>query len=100
GSATHPVIGVSVDMTDRSEDGARVGGDDDRPGVVRGGPADKAGIRDGDLITAVDGARVRNGEELIVRIRSHRPGDKLELTVERNGKERKVTVTLGTAGRE
>lgn len=96
GQAAHPVIGVSVDMTEQSEEGARVGGDGDQSGVVPDGPADDAGIKEGDLITAVDGARVRSGEELIVKIRSHQPGDELELTIERDDKERKVKVTLGS----
>ncbi|MCK1796047.1 trypsin-like peptidase domain-containing protein [Streptomyces sp. XM4193] len=97
GRATHPVIGVSVDIADQSEEGARVGGGEgDQPGVVPGGPADDAGMKEGDLITAVDGARVRSGEELIVKIRSHKPGDELELTVERGGKERSVKLTLGS----
>ena len=96
GQATHPVIGVSVDMTEQSEEGARVSGDGDQSGVVPDGPADDAGIKEGDLITAVDGSRVRSGEELIVKIRSHQPGDELELTIERDDKERKVKVTLGS----
>ena len=97
GKATHPVIGVSVDMSKQGEDGARVGSDDsDQPGVVADGPADEAGIKEGDLITAVNGSRVRNGEELIVKIRSQEPGDVLELTVERDDEELKVDVTLGT----
>ncbi|MBU7599233.1 trypsin-like peptidase domain-containing protein [Streptomyces sp. P38-E01] len=101
GRATHPVIGVSVDIADQSEEGARVGGGEgDQPGVVPGGPADDAGMKEGDLITAVDSARVRSGEELIVKIRSHKPGDELELTVERGGKERSVKVTLGSGSSE
>ncbi|MEE1927719.1 trypsin-like peptidase domain-containing protein [Streptomyces sp. TRM 70351] len=97
GRATHPVIGVSVDMSYTGE-GALVGvPDGDRPAVVPGGPADQAGIEDGDVITAVDDALVRTGEELIVKIRSHRPGDALALTVRRAEEELTVTVTLGTA---
>ena len=66
--------------------------------MTPGGPGAKAGIRPEDVITAVDGPRVHNGEELIVKIRSHRPGDRLELTLERGGKERTLQVTLGSAG--
>ena len=98
GKATHPVIGVSLDMKYRG-DGARVGdkGKDGAPSVTRGGPGAKAGIKPGDIITKVDGQRVHSGEELIVKIRSHRPGDRLELTLVRGGKERKMTLTLGSA---
>ncbi|MEI5520063.1 trypsin-like peptidase domain-containing protein [Streptomyces brasiliscabiei] len=99
GKATHPVIGVTLDM-DYSGDGARVGdeSDGDGTGVTSGGPADRAGIRSGDVITAVDGQRVHSGDELIVKVRAHRPGDRLELTLRRDGGERTVTLTLGSSG--
>ncbi|MGW8761867.1 S1C family serine protease [Streptomyces sp. NPDC055815] len=98
GKATHPVIGVSLDMQFQG-DGARVGekGKDGSASVTAGGPAAKAGLRPGDVITKVDGQRVHNGEELIVKIRAHRPGDKLELTLTRNGKELTKTLTLGSS---
>ncbi|MEE1939202.1 trypsin-like peptidase domain-containing protein [Streptomyces sp. TRM 70361] len=98
GRATHPVIGVTLDM-DYSGDGARITPEAKRGSepVVPGGPADRAGVEAGDVITAVDGTPVHSGEELIVRIRSHRPGDRLELTVERGGAERSVSLVLGSA---
>ncbi|MGW1958491.1 trypsin-like peptidase domain-containing protein [Streptomyces sp. NPDC001920] len=98
GRATHPVIGVTLDM-DYTGDGARVGtkGRDGGPAVTKGGPGDKAGIRPGDVITEVDGQRVHSGEELIVKTRAHRPGDRLELTLERGGKERTISLTLGSS---
>ncbi|MDQ1026316.1 putative serine protease PepD [Streptomyces umbrinus] len=98
GKATHPVIGVTLDM-DYSGDGARVGtkGNDGSPPVNQDGPGDRAGIKPGDVITEVDGQRVHSGEELIVKTRAHRPGDRLELTLERDGKEKKVTLVLGSA---
>ncbi|MEU9102083.1 trypsin-like peptidase domain-containing protein [Streptomyces sp. NPDC048361] len=98
GRATHPVIGVTLDMK-YSGDGARVGdkASDGRPAVVAGGPGDKAGVRSQDVITKVDGQRVHSGEELIVKIRAHRPGDRLRLTVRRSGAERELTLTLGSA---
>ncbi|MEU1232225.1 trypsin-like peptidase domain-containing protein [Streptomyces sp. NPDC005828] len=98
GKATHPVIGVSLDMQFNG-DGARVGekGKDGSASITAGGPAAKAGLRPGDVITRVDGQRVHNGEELIVKIRAHRPGDKLELTLSRDGKELTKTLTLGSS---
>ncbi|MDF4253584.1 trypsin-like peptidase domain-containing protein [Streptomyces sp. WMMB303] len=99
GRATHPVIGVSLDMRYEGE-GARIGGTGGRGAVVPGGPADRAGLAAGDVITEVGGKPVTGGEELIVRIRSHRPGEKLELTVLGGGAEgarRTVRVTLGSA---
>ncbi|MEU2241483.1 trypsin-like peptidase domain-containing protein [Streptomyces sp. NPDC018338] len=98
GKATHPVIGVSLDMQFNG-DGARVGekGKDGAASVTPGGPAASAGLRPGDVITKVDGQRVHNGEELIVKIRAHRPGDKLRLTLTRGGKELTKTLTLGSS---
>ncbi|MEU5512391.1 trypsin-like peptidase domain-containing protein [Streptomyces fungicidicus] len=99
GKAVHPVIGITLDM-DYSGDGARVAakGGDGGPPVSTGGPGARAGIKAGDVITEVDGRRVHSGEELIVKTRAHRPGDRLELTLERDGEERTVTLTLGSSG--
>ncbi|MFF9895349.1 trypsin-like peptidase domain-containing protein [Streptomyces longispororuber] len=99
GRATHPVIGVTIDKR-FTGDGARIArtSQSGGPAVNRGGPGDKAGLEPGDVITEVDGRRVHSGDELIVKVRAHRPGDRLELTVERDGEERKVTLVLGSAG--
>ncbi|MEV6182140.1 trypsin-like peptidase domain-containing protein [Streptomyces sp. NPDC052015] len=98
GKATHPVIGITLDM-DYAGDGARVGteGGDGGSPVTPGGPGDRAGIRAGDVITEVDGQRIHSGEELIVKTRAHRPGDRLELTIERDGKERTLSLVLGSS---
>ncbi|WP_371662433.1 trypsin-like peptidase domain-containing protein [Streptomyces sp. NBC_00280] len=99
GRATHPVIGVTLDM-DYTGDGARVGtqGNDGGSPVTKGGPGDRAGLQAGDVITGVDGRRVHSGEELIVRIRAHRPGDRLELSLLRGGRQRTVSLVLGSSG--
>ncbi|MCH0564104.1 MULTISPECIES: trypsin-like peptidase domain-containing protein [unclassified Streptomyces] len=99
GRATHPVIGITLDL-DYAGDGARVDdrGSDGGPAVTTGGPGERAGIEPGDVITAVDGQRVHSGEELIVKTRAHRPGDRLELTLERGTRQRKVSLTLGSSG--
>ncbi|MER7510813.1 trypsin-like peptidase domain-containing protein [Streptomyces lavendulae] len=98
GRATHPVIGVTLDMQYRG-DGARVDskGEDGKPSVAADGPGARAGIRAGDVITKVDGVRVHGGDELIIKIRAHRPGDRLTLTVLRDGTERTLEVQLGSA---
>ncbi|MEU3705140.1 trypsin-like peptidase domain-containing protein [Streptomyces anulatus] len=98
GKATHPVIGVTLDMK-YTGDGAKVGtkGADGAPAVAKDGPAAEAGIKSGDVITHVKGQRVHSGEELIVKIRAHRPGDDLDLKLTRGGEERTVTLTLGSA---
>jgi putative serine protease PepD len=63
--------------------------------VVPGAPADRAGLRQGDEVTAVDGDAIESGDQLREAIDAKRPGDKLTLTITRNGDERTVEVTLG-----
>ncbi|MGI6733031.1 MAG: S1C family serine protease [Anaerovoracaceae bacterium] len=59
------------------------------------GPAGKAGIQKGDIITHVDNVRVENSTELIGEIYKHNVGDKVTLTFIRNGQTKTVKVTLG-----
>ncbi|MFF4098023.1 S1C family serine protease [Streptomyces sp. NPDC001903] len=98
GRATHPVIGVTLDM-EYTGDGARVGtkGEGGKPAVTPDGPGARAGIQGGDVITKVDGVRVHGGDELVIKIRAHRPGDPLTLTVLRDGRERTLELVLGSA---
>ena len=92
GKARMPVIGAQIDSRPIAR-GALV------REVTPGGPADKAGLKDGDLITKVDDRTLDNGVALIAAIRSHRIGDSVTLTVtdERGGNERTVDVTLAEA---
>ncbi len=94
GYATHPIIGVMLD-TGYLGEGARVGSTTGEPAVTPGGPAETAGVQEGDIITAVDGEPVRSGDELIVKVRSHEPGDVVGLTINRDGEEIALDVTLG-----
>jgi S1-C subfamily serine protease len=65
--------------------------------VTSGGPAEKAGLEVGNVITAVDDLPVDAENDLTDRIASYKPGDSVSLTVERVGEEpREVTVVLGT----
>jgi len=63
--------------------------------VVSGGPADEAGIEDGDIITEVGGTEISETQSLSVLIQRFGPGDSVELTILRDGKEKKVKVVLG-----
>ncbi|MQY13821.1 hypothetical protein SRB5_39770 [Streptomyces sp. RB5] len=96
GEPVYAVIGVQVDMSYQGQ-GARVtdaasGAD---AAVTPGGPADKAGIKPGDVITKVDDTVIDSGPTLIGQLWTHRPGDEVKVTYERGGKEHTVTVTLG-----
>lgn len=62
--------------------------------VVSGGPAEKAGLKQGDVITSWDGSKVKTTDELLERIRTVDPGKKVKLTVWRNKQSEKFTVAL------
>jgi S1-C subfamily serine protease len=64
-------------------------------GVVAGGPADQAGLRPGDVITAVGDEPVTSPEDLLAALRAHRPGDTVTMTVRAPGDDaRQAQVTL------
>ncbi len=63
--------------------------------VQPGGPADKAGLKAGDIITAVDGRSIKDGDDLVNDIASRRPGSTAELGFLRNGQTQDATVTIG-----
>ena len=62
--------------------------------VVAGSPAEQAGLKVGDTITAVDGKKVANGDELVAEIASRKPGSKAKLGYMRNTKPSETTVTI------
>ncbi|MES2876201.1 MAG: trypsin-like peptidase domain-containing protein [Patescibacteria group bacterium] len=64
--------------------------------VQSGGPADKAGVKDGDVLVAVNGFKVGEVASVSSLISEYEPGQKVELTVLRDGREVKLTATLGT----
>nr|WP_066473007.1 trypsin-like peptidase domain-containing protein [Skermania piniformis] len=92
GAAQHAYIGVSV-PADSDANGALISD------VTNGGPAEKAGLpRDG-VITKVDDRNIDSGDALIAAVRSHAPGDTVQITyTARDGSNPKtVQVTLGVA---
>ena len=72
-------------------EGAYVGGFAERS------TAKEAGVEKGDVITAVNGVKVKSASALQEQISKYRPGDKVELTVDRNGSTKKYTVELRNA---
>ena len=63
--------------------------------VVRKSPAEIAGLRDGDVIIAIDGVGISSREGLTDFLGTHSPGDLLEISVERCGKEERISLILG-----
>jgi S1-C subfamily serine protease len=110
----HPYLGVEIATVspDAAADmGAPRRGGVALVGVVEGSPADRAGLKaatgsetrdgvevpsGGDLVTAVDGEAVESSEDLQSAIAARKPGEKVTLTVYRDGQRRTVAVTVGT----
>ncbi|WP_137994486.1 S1C family serine protease [Streptomyces vilmorinianum] len=96
GKPVYPVIGATVNMNDRGE-GATIApeGAGGTPSVSPNGPAAKAGLKPGDVITGFGDRQIDSGPTLISEIWTHQPGDSVQLTYERDGKTATTTVTLG-----
>lgn len=88
-AVSHAYLGVSTtDSTGTT--GALIGS------VATGGPAADAGLRAGDIITAIDGHAVTGPSDVVAAIAGHKPGDQVKITVRRGSGTRSVTATLGT----
>lgn len=68
--------------------------DASQPSVISGGPADKAGVQEGDIITAVDGTKIDERHSLTSLIGQHAVGDTVHLAIQRNGKNMTFDATL------
>lgn len=93
GEAVHAALGVVVGQEVATVDkvsrlGARV------QEINSGSAADKAGLKEGDVITMIDGKPVKGSLSLVGFVRQYAVGDTVELTVVRDGKEQKIPVTL------
>lgn len=65
--------------------------------IISGSPAEKAGLKDKDIITAVNGVKIGSARSLSSLIGEYKPGDTVQLTVIRDGKEIAVNVELGAS---
>ena len=63
--------------------------------VVKGGPAEKAGLQTGDRIVSVDGTEIASKDDLGTLMQKHAAGDTLSITIAREGQMQTVNVTLG-----
>jgi putative serine protease PepD len=88
GKVEHAYLGIHVGDAANSA-GAQISS------VQSGSPAAKAGVKAGDVITALDGKAITKADDLTAGISSHAPNDKVTLTVTRDGKTVTLDVTLG-----
>lgn len=91
GAATHPIMGLSLDNSYAGV-GAKVA--DTPNAVLAGGPADKAGLKPGDIIVAFQGNTVTSSDELIVSVRSLNVGDTVTVKYRRGAITKEVKLTL------
>jgi serine protease Do len=99
GTTQRAYLGIEYARDNLSDDMKKQEGIKDDEGVYvmnvrEKGAAAIAGIQKGDLITKLNGITVNSGSELVGQIAIYRPGDKIKITYQRNGKENDVTVTL------
>lgn len=90
GDSSTPIIGVTLDTT-FTDGGSRISE------ITAGGPADAAGLRSGDIITALQGRDTSDSTELVVAIRSFAPGETVQVTFVRGGQTRTVNLVLGAS---
>jgi putative serine protease PepD len=85
---SHPYIGIGVGDANNNA-GATVAS------VVSGSPADKAGVKQGDVITKANNTDIHNSNDVLNVVQSAKVGDTLKLTVSRSGGTQQLTVTVG-----
>jgi putative serine protease PepD len=89
-SVSHAYLGVSTSDASSTTSGALV------QSVSSGGPAADAGLRSGDVITKLGSTTIKGTNDLVAAITTHKPGDKVTVTVRRGSNTTDLTVTLGT----
>ncbi len=90
GQAPSPDSGTLGIILDRTQSDAVI------QSVVPGGPADKAGVQGGDVVTAVDGTAVSDSTALISAVTAKKTGDTVTLTVSRSGKNQDIQLTVAS----
>ena len=84
--ADRPMLGV---VTEKVENGAKI------TNISKESAAEKAGLKEGDIITKIEGEKVESQEDVAEAVRKHKPGEKINLSILRNNKEQKITAELG-----
>jgi putative serine protease PepD len=91
GVATYPIVGISLD-SNYTGVGAQIS--KSGSGILPRSPAQKAGLKGGDIIIEIDGKKINTPEELVVSVRSKNVGDRVTLVYMRDGAKKSVTLIL------
>jgi putative serine protease PepD len=100
GKASHAFLGVSavtVDQAAAQQYGLKVTAGALVQEVQKSSPADKAGIKQDDVIVKVGDQDISTSQDMVADVRAHKPGDTVTVTLDRGGKMITVDVALGTA---
>ncbi len=89
------VVGRTVDADSAAELGLAVDHGALVEEVLNDGPSDRAGIKKGDVIIALDGREIKEMEDVTAALLDYKPGDKVKVKLNRNGEEKEVEVELG-----
>lgn len=92
GTVTYPYLGVALLDATSEEGGAIV------QEVEKGSPAAKGGLKQGDIIIKIDDKEVTSSSYLKYNLYKHKVGDKITLTVKRDGETKELEITLGSNG--
>lgn len=84
--ANRAMLGV---VTEGNDKGAEI------TSITKESAAEKAGLKTGDVITKIDGQKIDDADDVATAVHKHKPGEKIDLTILRNGKEQKMTTELG-----
>ncbi|WP_233581128.1 S1C family serine protease, partial [Streptomyces triticirhizae] len=97
GEAVYPIIGASVDSGSTDQGGAKIveATNDGSEPVTPGGPAAEAGLQPGDVIVRFGDRVIDSGPTLISQIWTYQPGESVEVTYQRDGREETTTIVLG-----
>ncbi len=94
GKAQNAYVGVSLNAQVPGGAAISTASQSNEP-IVPGGPAAKAGLQPGDLITAINGKQITSVDQFIATIASYSPGNNVTLTVKRGGQTKSIKLTLG-----
>ncbi|HET7478689.1 MAG TPA: trypsin-like peptidase domain-containing protein [Rubrobacteraceae bacterium] len=100
GKAVHPYLGIQLaDLTPEAakQFNLKVDSGVVVRNVVSGSAASNAGVRSGDIITAIDNRKIADSGDLLGDLRDYKPGDQVKITIVRNGNKKTLNVTLDQA---
>lgn len=97
-----PVLGINyLNLSDqlsadgKTRKGVLISKNGDKPGVIKGSPAEKIGLKEGDIITTVNNIQLDNNNDLCAILAGFVPGDEIAIEYERNGELKQAKIKLG-----